>query len=750
MRPGPRLSGFLAFTLLFAIAVATAWTLQPHGHRTESAPREAFSAGRALGVVESIATKPHPVGTAEHDRVRDHLVAELRKLGLDTEIRSGVGRYPETLKRDVLGVGRVDNIVARIPGSGSTGTIYLAAHYDSVPSGPGANDDGVGVATVLESVRALRESGRTLRNDVAVLLTDGEEIGLLGAEAFVAAGGYDPHGLVINHEARGAGGPPLLWRTTRPDGPLVASVAAAAPHPNTDSLSTALAGDTTSSNTDFAALKPGGLRVLDWAFAGHSAYYHNIFDDPAHVNPATLQQMGDNTLALIGEFGDQDLTASGGADRAYFQLPFGLLVVLPPWVIIALAIIAVLAVGWTVVRVRRTGETTLGRVFVSAATALVTTPIAMAATYGLWEAIRAVRPDYRALFVDPYRPELYYVAALALCATVTVAWYAVSRRLFGPTATAVGLSVCVAVLAAPGAALAPAAAQILVIPAVAATVAIALTYEVRDRWRLPLLTVFLVPAAVFLGAGTWTTLQSGITGAPFLVAPTMVLLGGLLLPTLTHAWPKRRAALIPLTGLALTIVLAASGVAIDRYDDRHPQTVQLAYTLDADTGTAQWISRNAPDRYTSRFVHSGPPDPAISALWPDGAAAGPAPVQNLTPPKAEILSDTTTADQRTIRLRLSSPRGATAIGLRYDTPVTTLRAAGRDLSPVPTKGFQFSAPPARGLDVELTAPAGPLSLRVADYSWLPDAGIDALRDRPDDIFFRQDSTCVVTAAVRGL
>ncbi|MGY2061270.1 hypothetical protein ACW9HQ_40905, partial [Nocardia gipuzkoensis] len=132
----------------------------------------------------------------------------------------------------------------------------------------------------------------------------------------------------------------------------------------------------------------------------------------------------------------------------------------------------------------------------------------------------------------------------------------------------------------------------------------------------------------------------------------------------------------------------------------------------------------------------------------DAVAAGSAPAENIAPPEAEILSDTTTAGQRTIRLRLTSARAATAIALRYDAPVTTLRVAGRDLSPTPTKGFQFAAPPPRGLDVELTAPAGPLNLRVADYSWLPDSRLDALRDRPADIFFRQDSTCVVVTSVR--
>ncbi|WP_433203185.1 M20/M25/M40 family metallo-hydrolase [Nocardia sp. CA-107356] len=751
MRLGPRPSGLLAFAVLLAIVVGTAWALQPHGYRTESAPSTAFSAERAMLTVEAIGAHPHPVGTAEHDRVRDQLVGQLRKLGLDTEIQAGIGRYPESIHRDVLGVGRVENIVARIPGTRPTGTIYLSAHYDSVPSAPGANDDGVGVATVLETVRALHEGGEPLNNDVAVLLTDGEETGLFGAEAFVAAGGYDKRAsVVINHEARGAGGPPLLWRLTRPDGTLIRSVAEAAPHPNTDSLSTALAGDQTSSNTDFAAFESGGLRVLDWAYAGKSAYYHNKFDDPAHVNPAIVQQMGDNTLALTKKLGDQDLTATPAPDRTYFQLPFGFLMVLPVWVITVLAVLALGALGWVIRQVRRTGDATIGRILGSAATALAAAVIAVVAGTGVWETVLAVRPEYRQLFVDPYRPELYGLTIITAAVTVLAAGYLLARRLFGATAAAVGVLGTVTVAAAVFTALAPTAAYLLVVPAFAAAVGVSATFLVPRAWRLPVLTVFVIPAAILLGANIWSTLQAGVAGAAFLVGPTVVLLGGLLLLPLTHSWPTRRTALIPVATLVTTAALAAAGLAVDRFDDQHPRTVQVAYTLNADTGGAQWISRLSPDEWTSALVHGGAPDPDFAALWPDAVASGPAPAQALSAPVAEVLFDTIDSGQHRVHLRLRSTRGATAIALRYDSPVTSLRVAGRDLTPVPNTGFQFSAPPPEGIEVELTAPAGPLPLRVIDYSWLPDSGLDAIRNVPDDIFFRQDSTCMVVATVRGL
>ncbi|MEV4129925.1 M20/M25/M40 family metallo-hydrolase [Nocardia sp. NPDC049707] len=742
-----RLSGVLAFMILLAVVVATAWEQQPHGYRDASTPTGMFSAERALDTVEMIASRPHPVGSAEHDQVREQLAGQLRNLGLDTEIRYGVGRYPAQLERDVLGMARVGNIVARRPGRDSTGTVYLMAHYDSVPSGPGANDDGVGVATIVEAVRALQASATTLRNDLVVVLTDAEELGLLGAEAFVASGGVDPRGgVVINHEARGAGGPPLMWRTSRPNSTLISAVGAA-PHPNTDSLSTRLAGAQTSSNTDFAALDPVGLRVLDWAFAGQNAYYHNPFDDPGHVSLATVQQFGDNTVALARDFGERDLGTFAEENSAYFPLPFGVLVVLPLWVIVVLAVATVLIVGWVMWRMRRSGEASIVRSLGSAATAVFSIPVAMAAVYGLWEAIITIRPQYRVLFVDPYRPEFYYAAVLVLCLAVLTAWYALSRRWFGASATVAGLLCGVAVIGAVSTAIEPAAAVVVVIPVFTAALGVSLTFVVPDPWRLPVLTILLVPSAVVLGTWAFAGLQGGIAGAPYLTAPAVMVLGVLLMPTLTHAWPSRRTAIIPSAALVLTVALAAAGLAVDRFDDRHPLMSQLSYALDADHHEAQWVSQQQPDHWTRRFVEPSPPRAQFAGLWSKAVASGSAPIGALSAPSAEILSDTTDSGRRTVGLRLRSTRGADSIALRYDSPPQALRVSGRDITPVPRQGFQFSAVPTEGIEVQLTAPAGPLELQVIDYSWLPDSH---LADPPADIFYRQDSTVAVFTTVTAL
>lgn len=162
-----------------------------------SASKTVFSAERAIDHLKMITHGPHPTGSIENLQVRDYLVAQFQQLGLEAQIQTSTSVYHDTGKWGIPGpkgleVGpetwglagaTVHNVMARIPGSDSSGAVVLAAHYDLTPYGPGASDDGVGVAAILEAARAIQAEPR-LRNDIILLLTDGEEVGLLGAQAF--------------------------------------------------------------------------------------------------------------------------------------------------------------------------------------------------------------------------------------------------------------------------------------------------------------------------------------------------------------------------------------------------------------------------------------------------------------------------------------------------------------------------------------------------------------------------------------
>ena len=110
--------------------------------------------------------------------------------------------------------GKTNDIVGRLPGTASGPAIILMAHYDSVYRAPGAGDDASGVASILEILRALKH-GPAIQRDVIALFTDGEEEGLLGAEAFAHSHPWmKDAGLILNFEARGNRGPSLLFETS--------------------------------------------------------------------------------------------------------------------------------------------------------------------------------------------------------------------------------------------------------------------------------------------------------------------------------------------------------------------------------------------------------------------------------------------------------------------------------------------------------------------------------------------------------
>ena len=740
MAIGSRRAGLLGLVILVLIAVAVAWDISPRGYRGADAPSDEFSAVRALDVVDEVAQRPHPVGTDDHTRVRAWLVEQLR--GLDVEVQQGVGRWPESHDSGQLGIANVANIVARIPGTDPTGTVYLSAHYDSVPSGPGANDDGVGVASILEAVRALRE-GPAPRNDVVVLLTDAEERGLLGAEAYVHAGGFGERpSVVINHEARGAKGPVVMWRTTQPDAGMMRIVARAAPHPGADSFASAFAATQTTSDTDFTAFGPAGVSMLDWAYVGGGAYYHNILDDPAHVDLATVQQMGDNSLALAAAFGDADLaTLSDDADVGYVGLPGGRLLVFPTIAIVLAAALLVVGFAMLILQARRRGEATVLRIALAAGSALLATLAAVGVAYAIWLVLRLIRPGYGAM-VDTYRPGWYYAAMVAVPVAVLLAWYAMVRGRLGPANAMLGSLALVAAGGLVLTAVVPAAAHILVLPALGAVVAGFVVLHAPPRWRIPGVVVCLVPTAFVLSGVVWPSIQLGVATAAFAVAPLAFLLAGLALPLVEATWPQRRAGLVPAVAAALIIVLAAVGLAVDRFDATHPMPAHLSYVLDADTGDATWVSRRDPTRWTDAFVdRSNAPSDVFDGI----VASGPAAAEALAAPRLQVVSDTSDSDSRVLRLRIASQRGATSLGLQFpDIEVSALTVAGREITPVPSAGFRFHASAPDGLDVELTVPDRPVTLQLTDFRWLPDSGIASYVTPPDDVFLRQDCESAVT------
>src|SRR3954452_13262555 len=461
-----RLAGLVVTALLLGLIAWTVVALQPPQPKPASAPAGEFSAARAAAHVEQIAVRTHVAGSAADADVVDYLVSTLSGYGLDTRVQNSVGSYAAL--HGTTEMASVRNVVGVLPGTDPTGRVFLVAHHDSVETGPGASDDGAGVSSLLETVRALAQGPR-LRNDVVVVFTDAEEACLCGAEAFVHSHPLATRGgLVLNFEARGTSGPPIIFETSLGNADLTKVYADAVPDPVATSFAVevyrALPND-----TDFTPFRESGeFTGLNTAFIDGAAAYHAPQDTPDRQDQASLQGEGEGALALARAFGDRDLTRlsrPGGEDATYFPV-LGRLVRYPGSWGWPIALAAIVAVGVLVVVLARRGISSIGRT--AAATGLAVLPLAAAplAAQGMWSLLVLVRPGYASM-LDPWRPGWYRLAAVALVVTVVLVWYALLRGRIGGAALATGALGWLAVLGAVLAALAPGASYLAALPALA-------------------------------------------------------------------------------------------------------------------------------------------------------------------------------------------------------------------------------------------------------------------------------------------
>lgn len=287
----------LALAVLAAAFMIAFAASQPPAAKPATAPAAEFSGERAMADIRAIARAPRPTGSAEHARVRAYLMARMRSLGMQVEAQAGPlpARSAEKLrKRGRLAAAPTTavNLVGVLPGRDRTQpAILLLAHYDSVWASPGAADDAAGVAAALEIVRAVKARGRPER-DLAILFTDAEEVGLVGARMFFAAHPLARRiGAVVNMESRGGGGRTAMFETGRDNGEMVTLYRRSVSRPSSNSLAV-LVYQLMPNNTDFTIPKERGISGFNFAFIGEGRFYHSPASTPEALDPATVQDLG--------------------------------------------------------------------------------------------------------------------------------------------------------------------------------------------------------------------------------------------------------------------------------------------------------------------------------------------------------------------------------------------------------------------------------------------------------------------------
>jgi carboxypeptidase Q len=83
--------------------------------------------------------------------------------------------------------GKERNVIADLPGTNPQEIVLLGAHFDSWDTAPSANDDGSGIAAILETARILKSLGIKTKATIRFAFFSGEEQACLGSRAYVQA-----------------------------------------------------------------------------------------------------------------------------------------------------------------------------------------------------------------------------------------------------------------------------------------------------------------------------------------------------------------------------------------------------------------------------------------------------------------------------------------------------------------------------------------------------------------------------------
>ena len=634
-----------------------------------------------------------PVGTEANARARAYLIDQLKLYGYNVRVQEMDAR-----RADLGRTARVANLIAVLPGT-KPEAIGLLSHYDSVPESPGAADDGLGVAVSLEAARVLAaRSDRTWT--IFVLITDGEESGLMGAVGLMTDREVTSRlQAYINVEAAGSGGAAHLFEAGPGNGWLIGPWARRAPHPRGASFGIEIYRRLPN-DTDFTILARHGIPGLNFALVGDGYSYHTARDVPERISPKTLRETGENVVAIATALDRLDITRRTPWAATYFDIG-GVAAMsysmVAGWVIAATSLLfGVMAMVRVTAAAVRTGGG--WRWVLTALWSALGVALAAAAMIGATWALRAAREVYHPWYARPDRLFL-----LLLAVGTTAAW-AMSRagrwlppRARGMRHPSVTWSFTLPLwVVMTGAALwvAPGAAFLWTVPLLTAGVLLLVTPPANEAALRITSTVVLAVTATLWLRDTVDLLRFmvAVFGRLPIVTPVpvyagvMMMAGVMVAPpfiaTVASTRPLIRPSLV--TALCLLSVVIAAG---------------LAYSAPAYT----------PEQPLRRYVRALQEADGTSAVWEVGSIE---PGLDLAIGAPDGWSRQSTAAPATVPWgRLAHP--------------FVFRTTGPSLGPAPLEVTGFEVKPV-GAGSEVTVTAVPRRLGVA-VSFLLPAGVTPAR-----------------------
>jgi len=596
-------NALLSFILVVVLTYFSFYGLMPHYDEGETVSATEFSVHRALGPLEQIAKAPHYVGSEAHADVRKFLIGELRKLGLEPHIQEGFSLNPvsKTLNKPV-------NIAARIEGSENGKALLLLSHYDSAAtSSYGASDDGVGLVTILESVRAYLASGKRPKNDIIILFSDAEELGLDGAKLFVNEHPWAQNvSLVLNFEARGTSGPSnMIVETNGGNSKLIKEFIKANPeYPVASSLMYSVYKMLPNDTDSTIFREDGDIDGFFFAFIDSHFNYHTANDSMYFLDWDSLKHQGSYLLPLLHHFADVNLSEiKSDQDNVYFNFPLVKMVNYPFSWIIPMLIIAILlffALIFYGIYIERLKERAIAIGFL---TLLLSLTISGLLGFFGWKLLLVLNPQYLEIQQGfTYNGHWYIAFFVFLSLAITLAVYKKFNSKYNEPSLYVAplffwllINTAVAIILK--------GAAFFIIPVFFGLI----SFFVILRQEHPnlLLTTLLGVPAIFIFAPLIQFFPVGL-GLNMLVlsAGFTVLLFGLLLPIFSYYKMKNL-----LSGLSFLMAMSFFIVAHAKSDFtvERKKPNSLVYYNDVDAGKTYWLTYDKQvDEWTQKYLGENP------------------------------------------------------------------------------------------------------------------------------------------------
>jgi hypothetical protein len=656
-----------ALLLLFAAVYWSFDSLMPSYKPDKETTSSEFSVDGALEHVRELSKEPHAVGFPGHEDVKKYIISELKEMGLETLVQEGY------TAGDWGNLSKASNILARIEGSEEGKALLLLSHYDSSPhSSLGASDAGSGVATILEGVRAFLSENRVPKNDIIILISDAEELGLNGADLFVNNHPWVKDvGLVLNFEARGSGGPSyMLIETNRGNGNLIKEFKNANPqYPVANSLVYSIY-KMLPNDTDLTVFREDAdIEGFNFAFIDDHFDYHTALDNYERLDRKTLAHQGSYLMPLLSYFSDADLdNLKSLNDEVYYNLPFYKLVSYPfEWIwpmffFGALSFVLLLFWGF------KKKQLELSHILKGFLPMLITLVVNGLAGYFCWSIITWWYPDFKDMLHGfTYNGYTYIAVFVSFALFVCFYTYHQFRRISTPNLliapSFLWLVICGLV------AHYLKGASFFIIPLYGLLAGLLVT--INQKEPNPFLMVFLALPAVLIYSPFIKMFPVGL-GLKMMVAATVLttLLFVLILPFFGQLKSKGRLAYL---FLFLFFALGITSHVQSDFNEERPKPSSLLYVYDADKESSLWATYDhVLMDWNGQFLGDDKREPSAETISSKYRTrlnyVADAPKKNIPAPYIDTVLDTIIGDKRHIEVCITPKRNVNRLEV-FTNPV---------------------------------------------------------------------------------